>query len=149
MSKKAVRLITTSSLAVTDTELTCSYHSSLIIKQVMRLIITQILPYTLLTMPPSYPSGIQFMEVLKDGRPVILQYGGPDVRNLVAEFGFDVHRMSEICFTLRPHQRSILHVGESWVLGPNYPFVSLSTRDTLTVVPPLGYGSSTRNLSLL
>ena len=118
----------------------------------------------------SNPRGTSFMIVMIRGWPVLLRYGGPVARSLVAEFGLDVLRMPEICFTLRPHQRSILHVGESWVQGPNYLFVSLSTRDSLTVVPfdlmstgtftnlvliiprgwaTTGYGFSTRNLSLL
>ena len=87
-------------------------------KQVMQVIITHFIPYQLQTMPPSYPIGTRFIIVVISGRPVILRYGCPLARSLVAEFGLDVLRMPEICFTLRQHQR-----GESWVLGPNYPFV--------------------------
>ena len=86
-------------------------------------------------MPPSYPSGIQFMEVMIDGRRVIIQYGGPAVRNLAAEFGMGVLRLPDYCVTLRPHQESLFHVGESWVRGPHYPFVAHSSTDSLSVVP--------------
>ena len=88
----------------------------------MRLNIkTQILSYQLQTMPPSFPAGVQYMEVLIDGRKVMMKYGGRDVRNLVGEFGEEVLRIPDYCVTLRQYQLNLLHVESSWVRVPVTP----------------------------
>ena len=46
----------------------------------MRLIIkTKILAHKLQTMALSFPIGVQYMEVMIDGRLVMMMYGGQDV----------------------------------------------------------------------
>ena len=75
------------------------------------------------------------MEVMIEGRMVVMRYGGQEVRNLVEEFGEEVLRIPEQCLTLRNYQKNLLHVESSWVRGPSYPFLTLSMSSKVAIIP--------------
>ena len=82
----------------------------------MRLIIkTPFLSFKLQTMATSIPIGVQYMEVMIEGRMVLMKYGGQDVRNLVEEFTDEVLRIPDHYVTMRKYQMNLLHVESSWV----------------------------------
>ena len=66
-------------------------------------------------MATSIPIGVQYMEVMIEGRMVLMKYGGQDVRNLVEEFTDEVLRIPDHCVTMRKYQMNLLHVESSWV----------------------------------
>ena len=55
------------------------------------------------------------MEVMIEGRMVLMKYGGQDVRNLVEEFTDEVLRIPDHYVTMRKYQMNLLHVESSWV----------------------------------
>ena len=86
-------------------------------------------------MAASIPVGVQFMEVMVEGKLVVMKYGGKEMKNLVEEFGKEVLRIPEQCVTMREFQKNLLHVDSSWVRGPSYPFLTLSMSSKLAVIP--------------
>ena len=86
-------------------------------------------------MAASIPIRVKYMEVMIEGRRVVMRYGGQEVRNLVEEFGEEVLRIPDHCVTLRQYQMNLLHVESSWVRGPSYPFLTLSMPSKVAVIP--------------
>jgi hypothetical protein len=82
-----------------------------------------------------FPKGQEWRCVRIAGRDVYLSYGGQETRRLSQEHGPQHLMQPDICFLMGYQEQRLLHVGLSWSEGPEWPFITKSSKCDAVVIP--------------
>jgi hypothetical protein len=80
------------------------------------------------------PKELCFMKHTVRGTTYALVYGTEENKALVARVGMEAMMIPRMCIQLQPFQMRIMHTKDGWT-SPAWPFMTVSTRATATVIP--------------
>ena len=80
------------------------------------------------------PTDLCYMKHRVGSSTYALLYGTEENKALVASLGMEVMMIPRVCIQLQPFQMKLMHQKDGWT-RPVWPFMTLSTTATATVIP--------------